>query len=167
MKTLLFLLLSLAFLTACQTTATKSAADPAQAEAAIKVVLDSMHQAFAENRADDYMNNFTEDAHILGTDPGEDWSKASFTEYYKTAVAKGFTGNHTTSGSLIVIAPDGKNAVTNLHWRFPSLLQNGDVRLTYNWIQTEGGWKCNYLSISVIPPNAKMAAVDSTLGVVN
>jgi hypothetical protein len=90
---------------------------------------------------------------ILGTDPGEDWSKKVFDEYYHNAVKMGVKGDHTVSSKIFAASSDGNNVVATYNVRFPSLLQNGDTRFSYNWIKTAEGWKCNFLNIAVVPLN--------------
>ena len=166
MKTIFITLAAIILIAACgQKQNAKATVDLSKVQAEVMAVQDSMHKAFLEKRVDDYMKHFTADARILGTDPSENLSKEGYMEYLKDFIAKGLSVDYTTNNSLIIVSPDGKNAVTNFQWRFPTILKNGDIRICYNWILTDTGWRCNFANYAVIPPNADIPAIDSVLAI--
>lgn len=123
-------------------------------EEKINQVLDKWHLAAANANSEAFFNAMTEDAHYLGTDASENWTREEMRIWAKPFFDSGKAWDFKKIVRNISIYEDGK-----LAW-FDENLDTwmGTCRGSGVVILTKDGWKIKQYVLSVLIPNDKINA---------
>lgn len=118
-------------------------------KANINTVLNNWHKAAAAAQFEAYFNIMSDNSIFIGTDAGENWTKAEFMTYAKPYFDKGKAWSFTALERHIYFSNDGKTA-----W-FDELL-NTQMKICRGSgvMQIENGsWKIKHYVLSMTIPN--------------
>jgi ketosteroid isomerase-like protein len=119
-------------------------------EAEIEAVLDDYHAAAAEGDVERMLGHIAPDAVLLGTDATERWTRESFEQLVRPAMAGGARiVNVPSSQNIVVSASDG------IAW-FDERLERhefGEMRGTGVLRRTTDGWKIVQFHTALTVPN--------------
>ena len=124
--------------------------------AEVSRVLDDWHQAAAVADEARYIGHLTDDAVFLGTDPGERWTAAEFSEFVKPYFDKGQGWTYLPRDRHVMLSDDGA-----LAW-FDERLDNekyGELRGTGVLCLVDGVWKLAHYNMSFPVPNERTGEV--------
>ena len=124
------------------------------AEEKINILLDNWHLAATQANSDAFFGAMTEDAHYLGTDESENWTREEMRVWAKPYFDAGKAWDFKKKVRNIKVYSDGK-----LAW-FDENLDTwmGPCRGSGVVILTKEGWKIQHYVLSVLVPNDKIDA---------
>lgn len=124
------------------------------AEREINELMNRWHHAAATADANIFFGSMTPDAHYLGTDESEDWTRDEMQQWAKEIFKRDSAWDFKTKGRNIYLYEDGKMA-----W-FDETLDTwmGVCRGSGVVVLTPGGWKIRHYVLSVAVPNEKINA---------
>ena len=122
------------------------------AEEKINTLLDNWHLAATQANSDSFFGAMTEDAHYLGTDESENWTREEMRVWAKPYFDAGKAWDFKKKVRNINVYADGKLAWfdENLDTWMGSCRGSGVV------ILTKDGWKIQHYVLSVLVPNEKI-----------
>ncbi len=120
----------------------------------INSLIDNWHLAAAKADSNAFFSALTENAHYLGTDESEDWTREKMRIWAKPYFDSGKAWDFKKKTRNIYLYPDGK-----LAW-FDETLDTwmGVCRGSGVVILTKEGWKIQHYVLSVAVPNDKIDA---------
>lgn len=123
----------------------------AEQVAEVHAFLDKWHRAAATGDFDFYFGNMTDDAHWLGTDAKENWSKAEFAAFSKPHFDKGTAWNFTAVERNAYVHPNGTFA-----W-FDEVLDTWMKGCRGSGVleKADGQWKVHHYVLSMTIPNGE------------
>lgn len=136
------------------------------AEKAIGAQLDQMRKAIHDKDFSTFTSIFTDDVAIYGTDPGE-------APFETAAAMKSMEGLFAMDDVVykydlkerdIMVNADQKSALVVEQGYHSILGKNIQARTVYQFVDTDGTWRCNFYSLAMIPLNEKMKKLDMALG---
>ncbi|KAL7708895.1 SnoaL-like domain containing protein [Lotmaria passim] len=119
--------------------------------AEVHAFLDAWHRAAATGNYDFYFGNMTDDAHWLGTDAKENWSKSEFSEFAKPYFDKGKAWDFTAVERNVYV-----HACGNLAW-FDEVLDTWMKACRGSGVveKINGQWKVHHYVLSMTVPNGE------------
>ena len=124
------------------------------AEEKINQLLDNWHLAAAQANSDAFFGAMTADAHYLGTDESENWTREEMRVWAKPNFDNGKAWDFKKKTRNVSVYSDGK-----LAW-FDENLDTwmGPCRGSGVVVLTKDGWKIQHYVLSVLVPNDKIDA---------
>lgn len=121
-----------------------------QSTEAINALMNNWHRAAAVADADIFFGSMTADAHYIGTDEAEDWTRDEMRNWAKEIFKRDSAWDFKTIKRNIYLAEDNK-----LGW-FDETLDTwmGVCRGSGVVVLTEEGWKIKHYVLSVAVPNS-------------
>lgn len=122
-----------------------------QDRADVHAFLDQWHRAAATGDFDFYFGNMTDDAHWLGTDATENWSKEEFAAFSKPHFDKGMAWDFTAVQRNVYVHANGTFA-----W-FDEVLDTWmkGCRGSGALEKIDGQWKVHHYVLSMTVPNGE------------
>ena len=154
------LLLFAAILSGCQQESTTTES-PGKTKS-IDSVLDEYHQAMKSKDAPTMMSLMAEKGLYCGTDPMELWDKNTLSDYVTQAFENpSLEIDYKINRREIRLGKDGKSAIAVDHYVMDVITPHFPVRTVFHLILDENNaWKCNFLSMSLAPPNDGMKLIN-------
>jgi hypothetical protein len=165
--TLLALALSLSMAVSCKDDKAKAetentATDPEAEKSAIFATADKFHTAFREKKAEDIKNLTTETGVYMGTDPEEVYNQQSFRDYLMKKLNNPAIGTieYKIDRREIVFEDNSKSAVVIDQFTPIAFTQNIPWRMVSHLVKKDGSWKFDFISLSMVPKNGVVPAIN-------
>jgi len=163
-NTLIFLMMAMIILAACQPKPKTVPVDTAAAKDSVSTLLDKFNSAMKAKDANTIAALITEDGLICGTDPSEFWDKSRFVEEWKKAAADtSVKFTYSIDKQEIRIASDGNSAIAIEQAILASLSPKIPFRLVYHAVKTGDKWLIDFASWNFIPKNEDIPKLNKAL----
>jgi len=164
MKRTLFLFsIALLFFTACQQTPKPVTVNLEAEEAAAMKVLDGFLSVVTTSDVDSMFTYLTEDALIVGSDPGEFLNKEQAIELWKQVAAVMDLDFQFIDGQEFIIAPDGNSAIALRQFYVPAAAPKIPARYVIYLIKEEDVWKVRFWETGMIPRNEDIPKLNEAM----
>jgi ketosteroid isomerase-like protein len=151
------------FFTACQQSPQPVDVDLEAEETAARKMLDGFLSVVTASDVDSMATYLTEDALIVGTDPGEFWGKEQAITLWKQIAAVMDLDFQFIDGQNFIIAPDGNSAIALRQFYIPAAAPKIAARYVFYMIKIEGVWKVRFWETGMIPKNEDMTKLNEAL----
>lgn len=165
--TLLALALSLSMAVSCKGDKAKAETestpiDPESAKSAIFATADKFHTAFRDKKAEDIKNLTTETGVYMGTDPEEVYNQQSFRDYLIKKLNNPAIGTieYKIDRREIIFEDNSESAVLIDQFTPVVFTQNIQWRMVSHLVNRDGSWKFDFISLSMIPKNDVVPAIN-------
>lgn len=163
--TLLALAMSLSMAVGCKNDKSRASTEQSNDTETIKkevnAVADKFHAAFKAKKADDIKNLTTENGFYMGTDPEEVLNQQSFTNYLIAKLNNPAIGTINYEIDRREVILDNADGVILVDQFTPIVFtQNISWRMATHLIKVDGKWKFDFISLSMIPKNDIVPAIN-------
>ena len=128
-------------------------------------MLDTLYSFFDTHDITPFSSILSDDGLFLGTDGSEFWDKVTAVQAHEAMFeVPEFKFTYTQTNRVIRVADDGKSAlVIDQIENTPVFGPDMPVRITSLVVNTEDGWKVDYMGWSLIPDNEDLTAISAVL----
>lgn len=136
--------------------------DPESEKTAIFVTVDKFHTAFKTKKAEDVKNITTDTGFFAGTDPDEILNQQSFITYLMKKLTNPAIGTieYEIDRREVIFGEDGDTAVIVDQFTPIVFTQNISWRMTGHLVKKDGAWKFDFISLSMVPKNDVVPAIN-------
>jgi ketosteroid isomerase-like protein len=122
----------------------------ADAERAVRALLDDFHHAAREADGERFFGYLTPDAILFGTDKTERWTIEAYKAFIEPHLARGVGWSGKVTARNVFVSPDGKAAWFDERIDKPGF---GEGRATGVLVRIDGSWKVAQYNFSFTVPN--------------
>lgn len=164
--TLLLLAFSMSAAIGCKkdkASAQTEASDPESEKTAIFAVADKFHKAFKAKKPQDIKALTIENGFYMGTDPDEVFSQLAFEKYLIEKLTNPAIGtiDYKIDRREVIFEDNGAGAVLVDQFKPIAFTQYVSWRMATHLVKKDGAWKFDFISLSMIPKNDVVPAVNA------
>ena len=163
-KTLLFTVIAMLFMTACQQSPEPVTVDLEAEKAAATEVVNAFIEAMTFQHVDILDSLLAEDALLIGTDPTEFISKEETMDIWQELSEGPEIDFLFMDETKIKMASDGNSAIAISQYYVPMMLPNVPLRNVMYLTKENGNWMVSLQSMAIIPKNEDLPKIVEVLG---